>query len=493
MEKFTTTRIDAKTETGIAEHTDKYPVPVGEDANQYFQAAELNTINSKINENTADVKDLMLATNELIDETKKKIDDGFYTNNESGDNVFVLVGEYGKRDILLTNPALNSVAGIKTTQTGGVYLTPHIGKRYQMINKTGHDVVLVHNTASTSPNYAIKTLKGDNIILPNNQVIEFCIYPDGLYERFKTWEITSEYSRILINTGYVKTTSDFTLNANTEWIINGVPYTNSANVVLPIPLAASGMHRWDRVVLNTDNTAVLVQGQEFLLADEPPVPPLEDKTLEYTLFMVTDTEIGEPSVPLVGDDFVKKIYSANHDTNSVPSTQDAANFRVQVDVKYGKSHHRLNTELITGVRGFYVNTSYPEQPYEGKIFILHNHTGGSVKLYHNDYSSNSVSGASNVALLLRGAVDTTIPRDETLVLEWGKTDDSYVLKEVARSWSENVINSNQLLIFQADGNTTKNIEDIQAGDMVIGFVEGNFLNSGEYISGDPLTLAAYGL
>ena len=116
----------------------------------------------------------------------------------------------------------------------------------------------------------------------------------------------------MVNTGYVKTTSDFTLNANTEWIINGVPYTNPANVVLPIPLAASGMHRWDRVVLNTDNTAILVQGQEFLLDDEPPVPPLEDNTLEYTLFLVTDSEVGNPSPHIIGDVYKKKSESAGY-------------------------------------------------------------------------------------------------------------------------------------------------------------------------------------
>lgn len=68
MQKFTDTRINAKTETGIPVLTDKYPIPTGEDPNKYNSASKMNTFNSKINQNTADVKDLMLLGNELVNE-----------------------------------------------------------------------------------------------------------------------------------------------------------------------------------------------------------------------------------------------------------------------------------------------------------------------------------------------------------------------------------------------------------------------------------------
>lgn len=493
MEKFTTERIDAKTPTGIAEHTDKYPVPAGEDPNQYFQAGELNTINSKINQNTQDVKDLMLLGNELVGETLKKIDNAHHSATESGESVFITVGEYGKGDILLTNEALISISGIKVQGLTGTYILPHLGKRYQIINKTGHDVILLNNQTAEHPNYGIKNIKQESITLPNDNVIEYVWYPDGFYERFKTWEINSDFNRILVNNGFVKTTTDFTLLANASWLINGVPYTNTANATEIVPLSASGNHRLERIVLNTSNTIERVAGDEVPLSEEPAAPPVPPNTIEYSFYRVTDTEIEEPEIPIIGTEYVKKVYSAVVATNSVPLSQDPANFRVQVDVKAGRSHHQLNHPSITGIVGFYLNTAYGEQPYIGKLFVLHNFTGNPVALYHEDYVNNPVAGCQNVALWLREGSNIVMPERHTAVFEWAKKSSGWTLVEIARSWSDNVIKSGQLLIFQADGNTTTNIKNIQENDQVIGFVEGTFLNAATYVSGDPLTLAAYEL
>ncbi|MBQ0907484.1 hypothetical protein KBJ98_02080 [Flavobacterium sp. F-328] len=46
-----------------------------------------------------------------------------------------------------------------------------------------------------------------------------------------------------------------------------------------------------------------------------------------------------------------------------------------------------------------------------------------------------------------------------------------------------------LLIFK--GRNNQGNENIEAGDTVIGFVEGQFLNAGTYYGGDPLLLSSY--
>lgn len=54
--------------------------------------------------------------------------------------------------------------------------------------------------------------------------------------------------------------------------------------------------------------------------------------------------------------------------------------------------------------------------------------------------------------------------------------------------SARIIPFGNILFFKVEGNTE---EIIEANDMVIGFVEGEFLNAGVYYGGDPLLKASY--
>lgn len=51
-----------------------------------------------------------------------------------------------------------------------------------------------------------------------------------------------------------------------------------------------------------------------------------------------------------------------------------------------------------------------------------------------------------------------------------------------------IVKNNELMIFKAGINEA---ESLESGDVVIGFVEGNFLNGGTYYEGDPLLIASY--
>ena len=65
MKNFTNDEIEARISTKIPEHSDKNPIPQGDDPNHYLQAEELNIIVKFWDENTAIVKELMKNSNEL--------------------------------------------------------------------------------------------------------------------------------------------------------------------------------------------------------------------------------------------------------------------------------------------------------------------------------------------------------------------------------------------------------------------------------------------
>lgn len=65
MKNFTNDEIEARISTKIPEHSDKNPIPQGDDPNHYLQAEELNIIVKFLDENTAIVKELMKNSNEL--------------------------------------------------------------------------------------------------------------------------------------------------------------------------------------------------------------------------------------------------------------------------------------------------------------------------------------------------------------------------------------------------------------------------------------------
>lgn len=60
-----------------------------------------------------------------------------------------------------------------------------------------------------------------------------------------------------------------------------------------------------------------------------------------------------------------------------------------------------------------------------------------------------------------------------------------VVYEVKKS---KIIQYSKLLIFKTNGNIQ---EKLEPGDLVIGFVQGTFLNAGEYLTGNPLILTSY--
>ena len=105
-------------------------------------------------------------------------------------------------------------------------------------------------------------------------------------------------SYLKIETGFALVGQDLTLNADWEWIINNIDYTNPSSVVINIPFAASGKSRIDLIVCNSSNTFNRVAGIESV--STPVAPALPTNTVMATFFTVTDGTISTPSVPSTG-------------------------------------------------------------------------------------------------------------------------------------------------------------------------------------------------
>lgn len=132
---------------------------------------------------------------------------------------------------------------------------------------------------------------------------------------------------IVVSTGFVVVDQDITLNPFWEWIIDTIDYTNPSEVTMNFPLASAGKSRLDLIALTTSNAPVRIAGTE---SDSAPVsPPLPDNMLQASLVLVTDSLVGEPTPPVIGDtsgkenisNKVSTIAGNEADTTKYPNTK----------------------------------------------------------------------------------------------------------------------------------------------------------------------------
>ncbi len=97
--------------------------------------------------------------------------------------------------------------------------------------------------------------------------------------------------------GWVVSGNNITLKDSWEWYINGLFYTNTTQVLLSIPLCATGMTRMDTIVANNINTFDRIEGVPT--SGTPFSPSPLPNTLEATFVTVTDTTITVSDPPTV--------------------------------------------------------------------------------------------------------------------------------------------------------------------------------------------------
>ena len=230
---------------------------------------------------------------------------------------------------------------------------------------------------------------------------------------------TYQSNTIIEDKGFIIESGIFKANANTKWNIYGQQYTNLLLEQIPLPLASLGMKKFYRIVLNTSNTFELIVGDES--DNSPAVPNKDADQLDYTIVLVDDVSIGNPTTPVVGGEYVKKIFSDTYVFNgsgslvSIPFIPD------------GKSFIKLTNPSLTSISGFDFTllTAGSEFPSEGKLIYLQNLTGNPVEIKHNDISN------IEFPVLLKNEVPINIPDKEIIILRFKNVE----LEEVLRSWA----------------------------------------------------------
>jgi len=104
--------------------------------------------------------------------------------------------------------------------------------------------------------------------------------------------------------------NEATIPADAQWKINEIYYSNLADIVIPINLCNGGFKRKVILVANTSNNIILINGDETdgSIVIRPNIPP---GTVLVTEMDVTDSEIGTPTPPILGDIYVKKTERSN--------------------------------------------------------------------------------------------------------------------------------------------------------------------------------------
>jgi len=103
---------------------------------------------------------------------------------------------------------------------------------------------------------------------------------------------------------YALVGQNLTIFAGWVWKINDVLYTNSTDIVINFPYAATGLQRLDAVVFDTLNSTQRVDGDEVV--SSPFVPLLIPDSILFSISLITDSTVGSPSVPTAtGEDTLR--------------------------------------------------------------------------------------------------------------------------------------------------------------------------------------------
>jgi hypothetical protein len=178
-----------------------------------------------------------------------------------------------------------------------------------------------------------------------------------------------------INTGttFKIVGTNFVLNAESSWEISGNSKNTDTDIPKPIAMASVGMKKQCIVLLTVSDSFFYIKyGDEH--PQNPTKPTKDPGTLQLTDFTVTNTEVGNTTPPLLGDDYVSK--------NQFAQTTD-------VDGKFyigHQSNYIINNPEITEVKGLCNVDDSENGLYTGKLIFITNLLSVPVPLRYLDDS-----------------------------------------------------------------------------------------------------------
>lgn len=240
------------------------------------------------------------------------------------------------------------------------------------------------------------------------------------------------YNRILSIDGEIDVTGTDITVPPISWEIDLTTYTKATDSVFSLTLCAAGLTRIDIIVVNDSGNVVHVAGAESGgVAVRPAIPA---NSVLVTQINVTDSAVGTPEDPLIGEAFVKKSFAQ-------PYAFDETGTDVEIALDpLGREEIRLTNASLESIKGFNLSliTVNPsaEQPYIGKRYRIRNITGVDITLKHNDLTAGLI-------FLARNSADVVIPNNEELEVIYAGGG----FAEGFRSWSSGGSN---VILFDAN-------------------------------------------
>jgi hypothetical protein len=198
-----------------------------------------------------------------------------------------------------------------------------------------------------------------------------------------------------------------TIHAGWVWLINGQQFTNPVDVEITYPFATSGKQRLDRVVFNTSNTFSRIAGPESETNPFAPAP-LPD-TIEFGVNLITDNSVGDPSSPVIGDNYVEKLESQDFVVAGSTLVVEQINL---IDNRNSVSI----TGSATDVKSVQLAAEFIRA---GKPHFFKNRTGHNVKIWHN-------TGTGNIKYFFSNGLDLVVKPNEVVEFNLNANDLSVI-------------------------------------------------------------------
>jgi len=206
--------------------------------------------------------------------------------------------------------------------------------------------------------------------------------------------------------------------SHSSWLISDTAYTTTSDTVITIPVASSGMVRTDILVGNTSNAIVRIAGTESLGISVRPAVPLN--TVLITEISVDDATIDEPTTPISGVDFIKKIEKMK----IINSTSGV------VDIHFTDERSIMSfVGTVTEIKSAQIVNLYG-----GKKFTLRNDQAGDITIKHLSFD-----GGQDVLFKFPNEADFILKPKE--IIEFLADKESGMFLRYVGGISENAVES----------------------------------------------------
>ncbi len=108
-----------------------------------------------------------------------------YNSNVSGDDAEIVLNVNGYSEIRLTNPLLDSIAGVDVAAAISGSEPPYNGKPFRIRNLTGNSITIKHDSISVTNPFKLNA--NTDLVFPDNEIIHFIYDASGMIEDVKSF------------------------------------------------------------------------------------------------------------------------------------------------------------------------------------------------------------------------------------------------------------------------------------------------------------------